>query len=90
VVPTAQVLARIRYPAQARRQGIQGTVELELLVGTDGAIEAISVVKDPGWGFAAAALMALDGVRCVPALVDGEPREVRYHYPVRFVLTTAR
>jgi protein TonB len=90
VVPTAEVLGRIRYPVQARRQGIQATVELELLVEADGTIGQITVVKDPGWGFAAAAIAALDGVRCTPARVDGEPRAVRYRYPVRFVLTPAR
>jgi len=35
------------YPVEAQRQQIQGTVELEVLVGTDGSILTVHLVKGP-------------------------------------------
>ena len=46
----------------------------------------MSVLKDPGFGFAEAAIKALAGLVCEPAQVEGRPVAVRYRYPVRFAL----
>lgn len=83
-IPTKDILARIDYPPIALRQGIEGVVYLELFIDQAGAIRKISVLKDPGFGFADAALAALDGIRCKPAMANGVPVATRFRYPVRF------
>jgi protein TonB len=86
VLPVKELLARIEYPPLAAKQGIEATVYLELLIDETGKIRKITVLKDPGYGFAEVAVNALSGVTCVPAKVAGRAVAVRYRYPVRFAL----
>lgn len=85
-IPTKEILARIEYPPIALRQGIEGIVYLELFIDQAGKIRRVSVLKDPGYGFADAAIAAITGMTCKPAMANGEPVAVRFRYPVRFVL----
>lgn len=85
-IPTKEILSRIDYPPIALRQGIEGVVYLELFIDQTGNIRKISVLKDPGFGFAEAAIAALDGVKCKPAMANGDPVAVRFRYPVRFTI----
>jgi len=86
VIPAAQVLSRIEYPPIAARQGIEATVYLELYIDQNGVIRKVVVLKDPGYGFAEAAVKALEGVVTTPARADGKPVAVRFRYPIRFKL----
>ncbi len=86
VIPVKDVLSKIVYPPLAAKQGIQSTVFLELFIDETGKVRKITVLKDPGNGFAEAAIAALGDIVCVPAKVDGHPVAVRYRYPVRFTL----
>ncbi len=86
VLPARKILSRIEYPAAAKKQGIEGVVFLELCIDEKGSIRDIKVLKDPGNGFAEAAVKALSGITVIPALVNGEPCAVRYRYPIRFSL----
>lgn len=86
VVPAKAVLANIEYPPLAARQGIEATVYLELFIDAEGTIRKITVLKDPGFGFAQAAVAALKGVACAPATVGGQAVAVRFRYPLRFAL----
>jgi TonB family protein len=86
VVPSTNVLSKIQYPPLAAQQGIEATVFLELFIDPAGQIRKIIVLKDPGFGFADAAVQALTGVICQPARTRGIPVAVRYRYPVRFAL----
>lgn len=85
-IPTKQILDSIVYPAMALRQGIEGVVYLELFIDSEGIIRKIEILKDPGYGFAEAALDALKDVVCVPATANGQKVAVRFRYPVRFTL----
>ncbi len=85
-IPTREVLSRIVYPPIALRQGIVAVVYLELYIDQNGKVRRIEVLKDPGYGFAEAAVAALDGIVCRPALANGVPVAVRFRYPVRFSL----
>ena len=85
-IPTKQILENIVYPAMALRQGLEGVVYLELFIDHEGTIRKIEVLKDPGFGFAEAAIDALKGVVCVPATANGKTVAVRFRYPVRFTL----
>lgn len=86
VVPAAEFQSRIRYPDRARRLAVQATVDLELSIDREGVVRRVVVVRDPGYGFADAAVQALEGLVCQPALLGGEPVAVRYRFPVRFTL----
>ena len=70
----------------AMKQGIEGVVYLELYIDEAGNIRRINVLKDPGYGFADAAVAALEGITCKPAMMNDKPVAVRFRYPVRFVL----
>ena len=83
-IPSKEILSRITYPPIALKQGIEGVVYLELFIDADGRIRKINVLKDPGYGFAEAAVDAIKGLICKPALVNGKPVPVRFRYPVRF------
>lgn len=86
VIPTKEVLAQIRYPELAAKMGLEATVFLELFIDKTGKVVRISVLKDPGSGFAQAAVAALDGLQCEPAKIAGQAVPVRFRYPVRFTL----
>ena len=86
VIPSNQVLSRIVYPPMALKQGIEAVVYLELFIDAKGSIRKIKVLKDPGHGFAEAAVAALKGISCVPASANGKSCAVRYRYPVKFTL----
>lgn len=86
-IPTSEILDNIIYPTLAKKQGIEGIVYLELHIDEIGNITDITVLKDPGYGMADAAIEALEGVVCEPALdKDGKPVAVRFRYPIRFKL----
>lgn len=86
-IPTKTILSKIEYPKMAMKQGIEGVVYLELFIDEKGNIRRINVLKDPGYGFAEAAIAALEGITCKPALVNDKPVAVRFRYPIRFVLS---
>ena len=86
-IPTKTILSKIEYPKMAMKQGIEGVVYLELFIDEEGNIRRINVLKDPGYGFAEAAIEALQGIKCKPALVNDKPVAVRFRYPVRFKLS---
>ena len=87
VFPARKILSRLEYPAMAKKQGIEGVVLLELCIDKTGKVRKITVLKDPGYGFAESAVKAMTGVQCVPALINGEPCAVRFRHPVRFKLS---
>lgn len=85
--PSKKILSRLSYPQMAKKQKIEGVVVLELFIDSKGKVVKINVLKNPGYGFAEAAVAAFNGIDCVPALINGKPCAVRYRYPVRFKLT---
>jgi protein TonB len=86
IIPAQRVLDRIQYPDLAAKQGIEAVVYLELHIDREGRIRNIVVLKDPGYGFAQAAVKALEGIVCQPAAANGEAVAVKFRYPVRFAL----
>lgn len=87
VIPIREVLSKMEYPPMALRQGIEAVVYLELFIDKNGAIKNIKVLKDPGHGFAEAAVAALSGVMCIPARANEKNCAVRYRYPIKFTLS---
>ncbi|MDY0289701.1 MAG: TonB family protein [Sphaerochaeta sp.] len=78
--------SKIKYPALAKRQGIEGVVLLRLFISSSGKVERIEVEEDPGYGLAQAAVKAFTGLKGKPAIFDGKAVPVMLRYPVRFIL----
>lgn len=77
----------IRYPARAREIGIQGVAVLSFVVGKDGDISEVSVLKDPGAGCGKEALRVVGAMpRWIPGEANGHPVRVRFTLPVHFRL----
>ena len=77
------------YPEMARESGTEGPVVLTFVVGKDGNISDIAVVKTPAGG----GILGKEATRVVktmpkwsPGEVNGNPVKVRFTLPVRFVL----
>ena len=76
-----------RYPAIARRAGIQGAVVVRGIVRKDGRIDDVAVLKDLPYGLGDAARDAVRRWRFRPATYQGEPIDVYYTVTVNFHLT---
>lgn|GEM_PF-6896950 len=85
-LPVEQLMEQVRYPPQARRQGREGVVLLQLYISAEGVIERIEVLEDPGYGMAEAARRAFEGITAEPAEHNGVPAAVTLRFPVRFSL----
>ncbi|MGC2639293.1 MAG: energy transducer TonB [Acidobacteriaceae bacterium] len=73
------------YPANAKAQGVQGTVVLQATIDKDGTIRDLAVVSGPPF-LAQAATDAVKTWRYLPYLLNGEPVEVRTQINVVFHL----
>jgi len=80
----------VRYPAEAREKGIEGRCELNYEITTEGRVEAITLISDPGGGIGAASSEALmlvtEGITYSPAQLNGNPVRVRKGLVIKFKL----
>jgi len=84
----AKLVKRVQphYPETARREHLQGTVKLHALVGKDGSLRQVYVVK----GYCSLAESSLDAVRqwrYSPTILNGKPVEVDTEIDVVFSLS---
>src|SRR5438105_2738866 len=75
-----------RYPAIARRAGVQGSVVVRGIVRRDGTIDDVEIIKDLPYGLGEAAREAVSQWRFRPATFRGEPIDVYYTVTVNFRL----
>jgi peptidyl-prolyl cis-trans isomerase A (cyclophilin A) len=73
------------YPKEAKDSRISGTVELRVLIGTDGRVAELNFVKGPD-ELRDAALTAVKSWEFKPFLINGEPVEVNTTINVVFNL----
>jgi protein TonB len=78
-----------RYPDIARRARVEGRVILMIVIGPDGAVGPIEVVRgpDPRHGFELAAIEAVKRWRYQPALLNGRPVAVYATVVIDFTLS---
>lgn len=83
------IYRNVRYPDMAKEAGTQGQVVLVFVVGKDGSISDISVVKTPAGGN----VLGKEASRVVqlmpkwsPGEANGHPVKVRFTLPIRFSL----
>ncbi len=75
-----------RYPTEARRTGIEGTVRFEVIVGLDGAIAYMQLVSGPP-ALVEASATAVRQWRYKPTMLNGKPVYVQTMIDVNYRLT---
>ena len=73
------------YPEDAKRQGIEGTVKLHVVVGGDGSIESVALTSGPAL-LAKAATSAIREWHFGQTLLGGQPVETEQDVVVKFRL----
>lgn len=92
--PRAQVAAEVMekllvhrvepvYPAEARKEGLEGTIALDIVVGRDGAVLRMHALNGPDV-LARAAMDALRWWKFEPYRINGEPAVVETTVAVEF------
>ncbi len=75
------------YPEMAKESGISGQVVLTFVVGKDGSVSDVNIVKDIGGGCGKAVKGAVEKMpRWSPGEANGHPVKVRYTLPFKFKL----
>ncbi|MEJ8758573.1 energy transducer TonB [Pontibacter sp. H259] len=79
------VAKNTRYPTQAQRAGIEGLVVVSFVVGKDGSISEVKVLKSLGSGTDEEAMRVVKAMpKWNPGKQNGRSVPVRYTYPFRF------
>jgi TonB family protein len=83
-----QVVSRVDplYPPEARAERVQGIVIIEALIGEDGLIRDVKLLKDLPYGMGQAAVDAVRQWTFVPATKDGKVVPVVFNLTVNFKL----
>jgi TonB family protein len=76
------------YPVSAKRAGVQGTVELEVVISKDGVPAELRVVSSPSDDLSNSALEAVRHWRYRPTLLNGNPVEIVTTVIVNYTLAT--
>jgi protein TonB len=77
----------LKYPTQARRMGIEGTVYVVFVVNTDGTIQDVELLRGIGGGCDEEAIRVVSNApKWTPGKQRGRPVRVRMRLPVRFKL----
>ena len=76
-----------KYPEETRKEGVSGTVILDVVIDSTGAVEDVNVLEDPDTRLSAAAVDAVRQWRFEPARdKNGKPIAVCYVLTVKFHL----
>ena len=77
----------IKYPPLARENNIQGTVALTFVVGKNGQVSDVQILKDIGGGCGKEAVRVVQSMpKWNPGEANGNAVKVRFTLPVRFRL----
>jgi TonB family protein len=76
--PVIAERVEIVYPKQAREAGVQGVVIVEAVIGRDGRVKSVRVLKTLPMGLEEAAVTAVKQWKFKPATLEGKPVDVRY------------
>ena len=84
------IYRNVKYPADARENGITGTVVTEFVVGKDGKLRDAKILREVGGGCSEEVLTVLskmtEEIVWIPAKNKGESVDLRYTLPVKFAL----
>ncbi len=79
----------MKYPAEARKEGIEGTIVIQFVVGKDGSLTNIQAVGSrEGGGLEEESIRVIKAMpNWLPGKQDGKPVKVLFNLPIRFKLT---
>ncbi|MFT5168642.1 MAG: protein TonB [Saprospiraceae bacterium] len=81
------IYSKVKYPAMARENGIEGTVVASFVVEKDGAISGLKIAREIGGGCGNEILRI---VKDMPDWIPGEQRKkkvrVQFNLPIKFTL----
>ena len=81
------VNGNLKYPEAAKASGLQGRVTLQFVVGPDGKVGNVRVLRSAGEELDAEAVRVISSSpEWEPGRVDGKPVSVTYTFPVIFQL----
>lgn len=81
------IYTQIKYPAEARKAGIQGKVLVKYVVQKDGTVANARIEREIGGGCGEAALKVIQALpKMVPGMKDGKAVDVEMVIPVQFKL----
>jgi|SRR6185295_3328622 len=91
VVPARQSGPLLEYPAVQREAGLEGKVELEFVVGVNGAVDAASIriISSSNAAFEGPVRTALLATRYTPGQIGGKAVPVRLRAIARFLTVHA-
>jgi protein TonB len=75
-----------KYPEEARRQGVEGRVMMQVYIDTSGVVDKVEVLKSPSDVLAQSAMKAVYETRFRPARLKGEIKAVCMQLALRFRL----
>ena len=79
-----EIYKHIKYPAEAKRQEIEGRVFIRFVVDETGKVSSPQILKDIGGGCGEAAIEGVQKVSFKPGMHQGKPVKVYYSLPVNF------
>uniref|UniRef100_UPI0040488C8C TonB family protein n=1 Tax=Algoriphagus sp. TaxID=1872435 RepID=UPI0040488C8C len=78
----------LKYPTQARRMGVEGTVIVVFVINTDGSIQDVEVLRGIGGGCDEEAVKVVTNApKWEPGNQRGKPVRTRMRLPIRFKLS---
>ena len=85
------VYRNLKYPPLAREHGVQGEVVAQFVVGKDGSIEDVKIVRDIGSDCGTAVVSILENMnnmpeKWLPGTQKGRPVKVLFTLPIQFSL----
>lgn len=81
----------IKYPEQAKKENIQGTVFVSFVIEKDGSVSNVKTVRGLGAGTDQEAERVLGlSPNWVAGTLDGKPVRVKYNIPIKFANKTAK
>ena len=79
----------VRYPEEAVKQGVQGTVIVRFTVMSDGSVANAEIVKSPSELLNAESLRVVNSMPAWnPGTKDGKPVECQYTLPIKFKMSS--
>jgi TonB family protein len=79
--------AKVRYPELAQDSGIQGAVYIHFIVGKDGAVQDVSVMRGVHYTLDEESLRVVRGMPTwKPGIYNGKPVRTSFNLPIRFTL----
>ncbi len=79
----------LKYPAEAKKLGIQGKVFITFLIKADGTVADVKVHHGIGGGCDEEAVRIIKMMpKWSPALLNGKPVDYQLTFPIKFVLPT--